>query len=617
MMHARRSRRFPFLWRRTTATPSSMTSPSFRSFAHYVFSTGRAAAVVTLLLMIFAGLTEGLSIVLLVPLLGLLDHGAGGVAAPRVHFHLPIIHTPIELGLAAVLAAFCVLTSLRAFIVYWRDVATASLTFQTVNTLRNDLFSAITEANWEFLSGRRGSELNHAMTADTDRVQIAIMQILNLLQSALLTAVYIGISLVLSTKLTLVAATIGVLALAVLKPVRRRAKLYGRSLTTQRQEQYRVVTEFLSSIKVAKSFNAEPIYAEQMRSNLADVKHALVTYVRLQGRGSLIFQIVSVLGLSLFIFLAVSRFQIPVSQIIVMLFLMMRIAPRIVGLQTSTQDLLSNMAAFETMRLLELESREALEQQVGLDAPPASFSTLRLQSVDFHYQSEKDKPVLKGLDFAIEAGSNVAIVGPSGSGKSTVADLIMGFIEPRRGAVLVDGKPLNQIDRRAWRQRIAYVPQDVVLLHDTIAANVRLGQRAASDADVWTALEVAGAKGFVEALPDKLDTVVGDRGLRLSGGERQRIALARALLRLPLLLILDEATSALDWESRTAVGTAIKAIHGKMTVINIAHRPSMVALADTVIAIRDGEVIQLGSVDRLMSDVGSYVYTMMRDESDR
>jgi ATP-binding cassette subfamily C protein len=161
---------------------------------------------------------------------------------------------------------------------------------------------------------------------------------------------------------------------------------------------------------------------------------------------------------------------------------------------------------------------------------------------------------------------------------------------------------------------VAYVPQDVFLLHDTIAANLRLAAPQASDEELWAALRSAHGADFVERLELKLDTVVGDRGVRLSGGERQRIALARALLRKPSLLILDEATSALDWQNQSLIAKSIDGLRGSMTILTIAHRPSMIAFADWVVAIETGRIVEVGQYQRLKAKAGSRLSKMLSGE---
>ena len=193
----------------------------------------------------------------------------------------------------------------------------------------------------------------------------------------------------------------------------------------------------------------------------------------------------------------------------------------------------------------------------------------------------------------LPAGAFIAVIGSSGAGKTTVADLIIGLLRPQRGDVWIDDLPLGDIDASAWRRMIGYVPQETFLFHDTVMANVTLGEPGISRADVETALRRAEAREFVAALPDGVDTVVGERGARLSGGQRQRIAIARALVRNPALLILDEATTALDPETEAGIVATVKRLTGRLTVLSISHQPAMQSAADFVYQLDTGTATRL------------------------
>jgi ATP-binding cassette subfamily C protein len=195
-------------------------------------------------------------------------------------------------------------------------------------------------------------------------------------------------------------------------------------------------------------------------------------------------------------------------------------------------------------------------------------------------------------------------VGPSGCGKTTLADVVMGLLQPDTGAVLVDDLPLSSETMAAWRDGIGYVSQDTFFFHDTVAANLRVGAPDATDAELVRVLGLAAAD-FVLALPHGLNTVVGDRGVRLSGGERQRLALARALVRNPRLLILDEPTSALDAPNERRIVDAIAALRGRMTILLITHRVWTLDGVDTIVVLDAGRLVESGRWDTLRATTGS------------
>ena len=206
---------------------------------------------------------------------------------------------------------------------------------------------------------------------------------------------------------------------------------------------------------------------------------------------------------------------------------------------------------------------------------------------------------LTGVSLVVPARGITAVCGPSGAGKSTLADLLLGLLQPSTGRILVDGEPIAGQRLHAWRQAVGYVPQETFLFHDTIRANLVMARPGAAEAELRTALRGAAAEELVDRLPKGLETVLGDRGVRLSGGERQRLALARALLRQPSILVLDEATSSLDNEIERLIQHALGCLHGQMAIVIIAHRMSTVRIADQIIVLKQGKVAEVGSWEDL------------------
>jgi len=201
--------------------------------------------------------------------------------------------------------------------------------------------------------------------------------------------------------------------------------------------------------------------------------------------------------------------------------------------------------------------------------------------------------VLREVSLEAPVGQLTTVIGPSGAGKTSILDLIIGLVRPQRGEVWIDDTPLQLIDVKAWRASVGYVTQETFLLHENVLLNVTLGDPALTLADVERALREAGAWEFVSALPQGMETPVGERGSRISGGQRQRIAIARALVRRPQLLILDEATASLDPDSEAAIRETVKALSGTMTIIAISHQPALLEVADRVYRLETGKVRQL------------------------
>ena len=240
------------------------------------------------------------------------------------------------------------------------------------------------------------------------------------------------------------------------------------------------------------------------------------------------------------------------------------------------------------------------------DAPiiNVQHAAIEFEQVDFSYQNQRQ--ILKKLSFSVAPGEKVAIVGPSGSGKSTIGRLLFRFYDISVGAIRIDGQDLRDVQQLSLRQAIGVVPQDTVLFNDTIWNNVAYGCTDASDEAIWKAIDMASLRTFVESIPEGVQTIVGERGLKVSGGEKQRIAIARVLLKNPSILLFDEATSALDSESERSILKALAQISANKTTIVIAHRLSTIVDADRILVIDDGKLVEQGSHQELLTRGGHY-----------
>jgi ATP-binding cassette subfamily C protein len=267
---------------------------------------------------------------------------------------------------------------------------------------------------------------------------------------------------------------------------------------------------------------------------------------------------------------------------------------RINSMQSKYQSMVAEASALWSIVDL-IDRAKAEREPTGGSETPSLDRAVELRDVCISYDGQ---PVLDRLCLELPAGCITAIAGPSGTGKTTIVDLITGLVDPESGEVLVDGVPLREIDLRAWRGAIGYVPQETILLNDSIRTNVSFGDPAVTDVQIEKALRDADLWGFVARLPDGVDTSVGERGALLSGGQRQRVAVARALVHKPRLLILDEATSALDAASESEIWASVVQLRGRTTVVAISHQPALVAIADRVYRIENGHAIEAAPTAR-------------------
>ena len=583
----------------------------WRSLARAAWQIAGTRLVIGVVMTIIVGLTEGISLLLLIPLIA--------IAMPGVQSEqqIPLISEWISLAafdLTTLLVLFLALVILQALL----SRAKTLYNLRTMQNLSADLkirfFDSMSFSRWDALHDRRGSDLNHILSSDVDNVVGAVGSFLAITQAAFLLLVYLLLAMMVSWQMAAFAATAGAVLFLALYPLRRRANQYGKQLVSMLQEQNATVLEFIGSIRLAKLFAAEDRQARNYAGHVLRIKAAVLDFAALSSWGTVVFQIGAATMAVAFIGLAVGVLSLDFPSIAVLLVVFARVAPRFSAVQENVQHFLSEAPSWENYRKSAEHFAKHREQFLDFSRETPVFNkVIRLDGITVAYPGAAE-PSLGGISLEIPAGQIVAIVGPSGSGKSTLTDVISGLIAPTTGQMHIDSDLIDNENRRAWRIAVASVPQDSILLNDSLRNNLRLGQGDAEDEEIWEALEKANVANFVRSLPKGLDTIAGDRGTRFSGGERQRLALARALLRRPQLLILDEATSALDWENQQMVVAAIKRLRDELTILTIAHRPSLISFADSVLALQDGKIVEQGQYDKLAAQPGSAIARMIAGE---
>ena len=288
-------------------------------------------------------------------------------------------------------------------------------------------------------------------------------------------------------------------------------------------------------------------------------------------------------------FLGITVLKIPMAEVVVMLFMLARVVSYLSKGQKAYQQVVMRESAYWSMIQAIETAREQREPVGGTRCVPL---TDRVSFDGVSYAHEGGRPILDNQSFEIPARGLTVIVGPSGAGKTTLLDLTVGLLQPDAGQIRIDGVPLSEINLRDWRRQVGYVPQESVMVDESVAYNLTLGETI-SDDEIREALRAADALEFVEAMPEGLRTHVGEGGSRLSGGQRQRLAIARALIHKPRLLILDEATSNLDPEAQSAVIETVSHLKGKLAILAVAHQERVIQIADALYRLADGKIAQL------------------------
>ncbi len=584
----------------------------WRALAHYA----GARLWLTVLLLIGTGLLEGYGLLLLLPLLHTLGLGAA-LSAPGANWAVATLsaaHAPVTLSV--ILALFVGIKTLQAILRAASNTLSLRIDTGFICFLRDRFYRAMMDANWLFLTRSRGSELSDALLTELPSVSIVTRQLLMLLSSAVIASVQIGVAFVLSPTMTAVAVGCGVVMVAGLRRFRRKSFQLAKTAQQHRAEMTAAVHEHLAGLKITKSHGREAQQFGRFTQAMRTIAEHTLRVHRAQTWTSIWTEIGAVVALAVFVDVAIVVRHVNAAQLLVLVFIFTRLLGQSTLLQTLWQQIVQGLPAFASAERLRQQLVAAAEPPIPADASRMALTHgITVESVSFRYDPAHQAAALSGIDAFIPVRRVTALCGPSGAGKSTLADVLLGLLAPTQGRVLVDGASLDGDRLHAWRQSVGYVPQETFLFHDTVRANLLWAAPSASEAELRTALRAAAAEEFVDRLPQGLDTIVGDRGVRLSGGERQRIALARALLRRPTLLVLDEATSSLDTHNERLVQDAIERLRGEITIVVIAHRLSTVRFADTILVLEHGRVAESGTWDDLGTREGGVFRRLV--EADR
>lgn len=400
-----------------------------------------------------------------------------------------------------------------------------------------------------------------------------------------------------------------IIPLAVFTMVRMGKRL--RALAASGQERMgdmaSTLQETLSGIRMVKAYGREEAEAVRFQQSNRAFLSTTMKAIQVSSLGSSHMEVIGVVGVAAIIwyggFLVIGGSMTPGEFFSFLTAMFMAYTPirRLSGSNNSIQQALA--AAERVFSVLDLKTEQDAEK--GRLELPHIGQSVTFDDVTFHYESQA-VPALDDINLTIRAGEMVALVGSSGSGKTTLVNLIPRFYEPTSGRVLIDGVDIQSYSLRSLRSQMGMVSQDVVLFDDSIRNNIAFGRENATDEDIIQAARLAYAHEFVERLPQGYQTVVGEKGVKLSGGERQRLAIARAILRDPPLLILDEATSALDTESERVVQLALANLMKNRTTVVIAHRLSTIQRADRIMVLARGSIVEVGTHDELLRRGGQY-----------
>jgi ATP-binding cassette subfamily C protein len=512
-------------------------------------------------------------------------------------------------GLVAMLAiAVGVFYLLRAAYLAWAEWIRQGVVFGSSALAAERLLARYLSAEYLFHVRRSGASLIETMTRASEvAFEAGAGSAVNILAEAITIAALATVLVIAAPPITTV--TVAIVLAVVLVPIvlmRRSWERIGETERSLHEQQAHLLQQSLGAVKDVTVTGRQAFFEERFRTtrrHLARVKQRRAAAANLARLGV---EATLILSMLLIVFL-VMRAEVPSGDTVSVLALFAYTGFRVVP---SANRIMLNAgylrearpwihAIDEDMRRLRPPVLPRFEHE-----PPMLQRSLVFDRVAFRYEPEA-RPSLEDVSFTVLRGQSIGIVGPTGAGKSTLVDVLLGLLRPSHGRVLVDDQPLEGRER-AWQRQLGYVSQNIYLLDDTLRRNIAFGipDGAIDEARLGRAIAQARLDDVVASLPQKIETIIGEDGVRLSGGQRQRVAIARALYHDPAVLVFDEATAALDTQTEREITEAISRMHGERTVIAIAHRLSTVKSCDQLIYLRDGRVAGIGTYDELIRDPG-------------
>lgn len=492
---------------------------------------------------------------------------------------------------------------------YLKNILLATVQLRMVMELRNRLYQHIHTLSLGYFNKRRSGEITSIIINDVQVVQDALStSFQKLLVEPINILTFAALLFIISWKLAIISLIIipvaGIAIIGIGRSIRRKTERTQKRIARIMD----LLTETLSSIRIVKAFVMETLEIKRFQGETEKYFRLLLRRFRLQFLANPTTEMIGVI-------IGVTLLWIGGSEVILqrglsaedfIRFILILFSMLVPIRQLSNVNIQLQMGAAAGTRVFTI--LDTVPDIV--DVPDAKVlnefrDKIEFRNVHFHYETEQSQ-ILEGINFSLGKGELVALVGPSGAGKSTIADLIPRFYDVKQGSVTIDGTDIRKVSVKSLRALMGIVTQETILFNDTVRNNIAYGLDTVAEADINRVAEAANAREFIEEMAEGFDTLIGERGVKLSGGQRQRLAIARALLKNPPILILDEATSALDTESEKLVQGAIDHLMQDRTVLVIAHRLSTVQNASKILVLEKGRIIETGSHRELLDQGGTY-----------
>ncbi len=479
-----------------------------------------------------------------------------------------------------------------------------------VRDLRDDAYEQLHKLPISYFKSERVGNLISIIVNDITAVQNSVSAtFLNLIREPISIVVFLGIAISISWKLTLISLITVPFSAGIVALIGIKLRKYSARIQEKIADITSVIQETISGVKIVKAFGTEGYENKKFRKETQGYFRLVLRITRIRNLSAPIAESLSVMVGVVIIYyggtLALSQNEIKASEFLGFLFSIFQLLPPIKELSGVNNRIQESSAAGD--RIFDIiDTKPDIFDKEGAESLPGFSSDIKFENVKFAYPDAPEETVLDDINFTIRKGEVVALVGPSGGGKSTLVDLIPRFYDVTGGSIRIDEKDIRDVKMDNLRKFIGIVTQETILFNDSIRNNISYGSTIFSESDIYEAAKIANAHKFISEMPNGYETEIGERGVKLSGGQRQRLAIARALLKNPDIMIFDEATSALDNESEKLVQEALDRLMKSRTVVVIAHRLSTIKNADKILVLEKGKIVQSGNHDQLLEQGGLY-----------
>ncbi len=575
-----------------------------------VMEVSRWTLLALLAASILAAAFEGFGVGMLLPVFSFVEFGVGVDAGSQegalgyIGELLGMLHLPMSFGVLVTFSAGAMV--LRQVFLFLKQYIIAHVTQDSSRALRRLANRLVIEADLRFFIERGHGKFLHSIVMEPINAATLVTTMANIMMNGVQLLAYAVIMLALSWKLTLISAPVIIFAWLVLRHFIQRA---GRTAFEAKEALGGVnesVSELIRGIRLIKLRANEHAAAEIAGVQIDRAAELTKKFDVLRACSNSLAPMIVVIGSFVVLYVAVDRLHVSLAELSIFMLVTIRAQQMAMQINADRLIMARQLVSFDHVEQFVAAARAGRTIKSG-DLPFVYTRQIEFQGVSFAYPGERSHVVLREIDLKIQCGHTVALVGPSGAGKSTLVDLLLRNLDPSDGGVLVDGVSLKSFDLESLRHNIAMVPQDTFLFRDSIRNNLTFGLNPVpNDSAVEKALAQAHALEFVNALPGGLDTSLGEGGADLSGGQRQRLALARALVQRPTVLVLDEPTSALDSETEAVFQKTLNKFRGKLTIIIIAHRLATIKGADKIFVLNHGAIVSTGRHEDLIDTSALY-----------